>query len=42
MNPPLNFTVRPIEPDDASVLLGMMRELARFENQEHLIGATEE
>ena len=37
-----NLTIRPIEPDDAPALLSMMRELARFENQEHLIGATEE
>lgn len=42
MNPPLNLTIRPIEPDDAPALLSMMRELARFENQEHLIAATED
>ena len=37
-----SITIRPIEPDDAPALLAMMRELARFENQEHLIGATEQ
>jgi ribosomal protein S18 acetylase RimI-like enzyme len=37
-----SLIIRPIEPDDAPALLSMMRELARFENQEHLIGATEE
>ncbi len=36
------ITIRAIEPDDATALLSMMREIARFENQEHLIGATEE
>jgi len=33
---------RTLEPNDAPALLAMMRELARFENQEHLIGASEE
>ena len=42
MTLPASLTIRPIEPDDAPALLSMMRELARFENQEHLIGATEE
>jgi GNAT superfamily N-acetyltransferase len=36
------FAVRPIDHDDASALLYMMRELARFENQEYLLAATEE
>ncbi len=39
---PAGVIIRPIEPDDASALLAMMHELARFENQEHLISATEE
>lgn len=42
MNSSSTFTIRPIEPDDSPALLSMMRELARFEEQEHLIGATEE
>jgi GNAT superfamily N-acetyltransferase len=37
-----DITIRPIEPEDAPALLSMMRELARFENQEHLLGATED
>lgn len=36
------LNIRPIEPGDAPALLSMMRELARFKNQEHLISATEE
>src|SRR5262245_28995029 len=39
---PADIPIRPIESDDAPELLSMMRELARFENQEHLLGATEE
>jgi ribosomal protein S18 acetylase RimI-like enzyme len=42
MQPSNDILFRKLEPDDAPALLAMMRELARFENQEHMIGATEE
>jgi ribosomal protein S18 acetylase RimI-like enzyme len=37
-----DIRIRPLAASDAPDLLSMMRELARFENQEHLIAATEE
>lgn len=35
------FTIRPAKPDDVRELLGMIRELAEFEQLEHLLKASE-
>jgi ribosomal protein S18 acetylase RimI-like enzyme len=42
MQAPTDIAFRPLEPDDAPALLAMVRELARFEEKEHLVGATED